>query len=725
MKQVLQSYRTGTLSVEEVPAPGLAPGALLVLTHASLVSPGTDRTTLSLGKKSLLGKARERPDLVRKVLERLSRDGFFATSRAVWSKLDQPVPLGYSCAGVVVGLGEGVEGFALGDRVACAGAKAASHAELNLVPQSLCAQIPEGVDDETAAFVALGAVALHGLRQARPTLGETFAVIGLGLVGQLTAQLLRANGCAVLGIDLDPRKVELLRALGAEGAALRAGALEEARRLTSGRGVDGVLICAGTASNDPVQLAGELCRDRGRVVAVGAVGMEVPRRPWYDKELQLLQSRSYGPGRYDEDYEERGLDYPLGYVRWTEGRNLSAFLAVCQRGLVRTAPLVSHRFPIARAEEAYAALGAADDPARPPVLGIVLTYPAGKLPERTVQVAAARPREGALRLGVLGAGSFAGGTLLPLLAASGARLVSIASARGMSARHFAEKFGVERASTDSDALLQDPGVDAVVIATRHAQHAAQASAALVAGKHVYLEKPPALDESELLGLLAAARASGRILMPGYNRRFAPLLIALKRHFAGRKSPLVLDVRVNAGPLPDDHWVRREGGRLIGEACHFVDLCVFVCDALPERVFAQATRGQADEDLLLSLRLADGSIASVRYVASGDVSAGKERVEVMGDGAHAVLEDFRTLELRRGGKKTARRGLAQDKGHQGALLAFLAAAKRDGASPIPLGQLAAVSRATFAAQDSLRTGEAIAVPQDSPRTGEASPVPQEG
>ena len=701
MKQVLQSYRTGELTVADVPAPGLEPGCLLVLTAASLVSAGTDRGTLELAQKSLLGKARERPDLVRKVLDRLARDGLLATGKAVLGKLDQPIPLGYSCAGEVVAVGEGVEGFAVGDRVACAGAKVANHAELNLVPASLCARVPEAVDDETAAFVTLGAVALHGLRQAQPTLGETFAVIGLGLVGQLAVQLLKANGCAVLGVDLDSVKIELARRLGADAAVLRGGDVAgAARALTAGRGVDGVLICAATPSSDPIALAGELCRDRARVVAVGAVGMEVPRRPWFDKELTLLQSRSYGPGRYDPAYEERGQDYPLGYVRWTEGRNLEAFLALCAKGLVRTAPLVTHRFPIEQADLAYQVV------ARERPVAVLLTYPRVARPARTVQLSPPTPRSGAVRVAVLGAGAFAAGTLVPQLAAAGARLVGIASARGASARHLATRFGFERATTDADELVRDPDLDAVYILTRHSQHAAQAVRALAAGKHVFVEKPPALDEAGLAALLTAARASGRLLVPGYNRRFAPLALELRQHFAARRSPLVMQVRVNAGPLPEDHWLRdpREGGRLVGEACHFVDLCAWLCGALPVSVYALGT----GDDFALTLRFGDGSIATIAYLASSDASAGKERVEVLGDGAWGLLDDFRRLELRRGGARTAARGRLQDKGHRAETAAFLAAVQAGGPSPISLDELAATSRATFAALESLRSGEPVRV-----------------
>src|SRR6266850_5533577 len=426
MRQILQSYRTGELNVVDVPAPGLEAGSALVLTTRSLISVGTERQVMDLAKRSLVGKARARPDLVKKVLDRLSRDGLLATGKAVLNKLDQPIPLGYSCVGRILAVGEGVTGVAVGDRVACAGAKVANHAEVNLVPKNLSAKIPDAVTDDAAAFVTLGAIALQGVRTAEPTLGETFAVTGLGLIGQLAAQLLRASGCRVIGIDLDDRKVALATELGADAAMNRSGDVGAAvAALTDGRGVDGVLICAATSSNDPVVLAGDLCRDRARVVVVGAVGMEVPRRPYYDKELSFHQSRAYGPGRYDPAYEELGHDYPAGYVRWTEQRNMEAFLHQCAIGAVRTESLISHRFPIERAEEAYQLVGGGDP------LGVLLEYPARELPGRTVAVAVPRAVEGAVRVGVVGAGAFAAGTLVPAIASERAtRLVAIASNRG-------------------------------------------------------------------------------------------------------------------------------------------------------------------------------------------------------------------------------------------------------------------------------------------------------
>jgi predicted dehydrogenase len=715
MKQILQSYRSGELSVAEVPAPGLEPGHVLVLTTASLVSVGTEKMVMALAKKSLLGKARARPDLVKKVMERVARDGLVSAGRAVLGRLDQPIPLGYSCAGRVLAVGQGVSELAVGDRVACAGAKVANHAEVNLVPKNLCVRVPPGLDDEAAAFVTVGAIALQGVRTAQPTLGETFAVVGLGLIGQLVAQILRANGCRVMGVDLDARKVQLARELGADAAVLRTDdVLGAGAALTAGRGVDGVLICAATASNDPITLAGELCRDRGRVIVVGAVGMEVPRRPYYDKELAFLQSRAYGPGRYDPSYEEAGVDYPLGYVRWTEQRNMAAFLDLCAGGGLKVLPLISHRFAIDKAEDAYAVIERGDD-----ALGIVLKYPAAAPPSRTVTLVPRPPRSvgsGAVRVGFVGAGSFASGTLVPAVAgAPGVRLVAIASVRGFTARHLAERHRFESCSTDSAALLASDDLDAVFIATRHHLHADQAVAALGAGKHVFVEKPLALDREGLDRVLEAQRSSGTILAVGYNRRFAPLARELQALLAARRSPLVMHYRVNAGQVPADSWIQDPavgGGRILGEVCHFVDLCAFLAGARPVSVYAQAVdpRGVArsDDNVTLSLKFGDGSLATIAFVATGDTSAGKERLEVLGDGTQAVLEDFRTLSFRTGGREQRVKKLGQDKGHVAGVTAFLEAIRKGAPPPIPVDDLAAVSLATLAAIDSLATGEPVAV-----------------
>jgi predicted dehydrogenase/threonine dehydrogenase-like Zn-dependent dehydrogenase len=708
MKQVIQSYRTGELKVADVPAPGVEPGTVLVLTSASLVSYGTEKMVMDLAKKSLIGKARDRPDLVRKAIQRVKRDGVAATVSAMRSKLDQPIPLGYSSVGKVVAVGDDVVGVDIGARVACAGAKVANHAEMNLVPRNLCALVPEDVPDEVASFVTVGAIAMQGVRIAGVALGETYAVIGLGLIGQITVQLIKAAGGRVLGIDLDPGKVELARKLGADAAVLRSDDVAaRAAALTAGRGVDGVLITAATVSHDPVQLAGEICRDRGRVVVVGAVGMEIPRRPYYDKELSFFLSRSYGPGRYDPLYEEGGIDYPIGYVRWTEQRNMESFLQLCATGRIDLAPLITHRFPIERAEEAYQLIASGAD-----ALGIILTYPAQQQPARTVAVhEQGSPMSRDLRVSVIGAGSFASGILVPALAkASNLRLDTVVSERGLSARHLADKFGFRACSTDATAVLEDPINSAVVIATRHNLHAAQIVAAFRAGKHVFVEKPLALNEDELQQILAEQERAGKLLMVGYNRRFSPMAREMSAFFAGRRSPLVMCYRVNAGPIPSESWIHDPavgGGRIIGEACHFIDLGAFLAGAPPVSVHCQgvATGSAArnDDNVLITVAFGDGSLCTIAYVATGDASAGKEHFEVMGDGSSALLEDFRSLELRRGGKRRTIRRLMQDKGHAAEMQIFVDAVRAGGPAPTDVAILASVSRATFAAMASLRDG----------------------
>ena len=717
MKQILQSYRTGELRVADVPAPTALPGTVLIETRASLVSAGTERMVMELARKSLLGKAADRPDLVKKVADKLARDGLVATAKTVLGKLDQPIPLGYSAAGVVLDRGAGAERFSPRDRVACAGAKLANHAELNAVPFQLCVAVPDSVSDEAASFATVGAIAMQGMRTAQLTLGERVAVIGLGLIGQLAAQLCRAQGCRVLGIDLDPVKVALAKSLGADSAVVRSGpVLEAAARLTDGRGVDAVLICAAADSDDPIQLAGELCRDRARVVVVGAVPMNVPRRPYYDKELSLLQSRSYGPGRYDSRYEEEGIDYPLGYVRWTEGRNLAAFVELCALGQVKTAPLVTHRFPIAQAEDAYRLISGESGE---PFLGVVLTYPLARAAaERTVEVTTPAPdrRPGTVRVSLVGSGSFASGVLAPELARrKDVRLRTVVSARGVSARHLAERFHFERCSTDDAAAWNDPGVHAVVIATRHDLHAAQAASALRAGKAVWLEKPAAIDPEGLRLLVRAAQESARPLFVGFNRRHAPLVERLRTRLLQRKQPAVLHYRINAGAVPLDSWIhdpRVGGGRIVGEVCHFVDLCMALTGAEVTRVFAEGVSGaraplRNDDQLALTLKLSDGSVASIVYASGGDPSLPKERLEVLADGLSATLDDFQTLELTQNGKTERHTRLLKDKGHRAALEAFLRAARGEGSLP-SVRSMAAVTLATFAAVQSLEQGGPVEV-----------------
>ena len=719
MKQLLQSPATGSTTVSDVPAPRLSDGMVLVRTAASVVWAGTERASVEFARKSLLAKARSRPDLVKKVLDKALTDGVLTAWDAARTRLEQPQALGYSSAGVVIAAGQGAEGFRVGDRVACAGGGYASHAEIVRVPANLAAPVPEGVALEHAAFATVGAIGLHGLRLAEPQLGETVAVVGLGLIGLLAVQMAKAAGCKVVGIDVDPGRVDLARVLGADAALLGGGedVPDAVRALTGSRGVDAAVVAAAASSSDPVVLAAELCRDRGRLVVIGAVGMDLPRPLLYEKELSLRVSRSYGPGRYDPLYEEAGVDYPVGYVRWTENRNLRAFLDLVGAGSVDVEPLITHRVPIADGERAYQVITGGERS-----LGVILTYPDGPLepsadvPLRRVERSAIEgegPTSSEPGLGLLGAGSFATGTLLPALKeVGGFRFVGVATATGASSHHVAGKYGFRFATTDEDQVLSDPEVKLVAVLTRHDLHTRQIVAALDAGKHVFCEKPPALTEVELGEVVRAyARAPGRMFAVGYNRRFSPMAERMKEFLAAAGEPPLLSCRVNAGLIPADHWVHDPavgGGRIIGEGCHFVDLLSFLADSLPVRVRATGLpdgERYREDNVVITLDFENGSVGTITYTAAGDRAMGKERVEAFGGGASAALDDYRTLALHRGGKsRRVRNRLRQDKGHVGEWRAIGCALREGGELPISLESLVATSLATFAAVRSLRTGE---------------------
>lgn len=719
MKAVTQNFQTGKLGVSEIPPPVLRRRGILVRTAASLISPGTERAILELSRKGLLGKARSRPDLVRQVLNKARQDGWIETFLAVRNLMSVPIPLGYSCAGVVEAVGEAVAEFQVGERVACAGLGFANHAEVVSVPRNLVVRVPDQVESWEAAFVTLGAIALHGLRLAGVTLGDRVVVIGLGLVGQLTVQLARGFGCRVFGLDLDPRRARIAAASGAHAAAV-ATEMDiplRVREFTEGRGVDAVLICAAAKDSAAVELAGEIARDRGTVVAVGDVGLEVPRRLYYEKELQLRVARSYGPGRYDPNYEERGHDYPFGYVRWTENRNMAAFLECVADGRVRLGSLVTHRFQIDDAEQAYALVRGAS---REFSLAILLTYdPERPVSPRVTLLAPRRPapRDGVVRIGLVGAGTFARGILIPRLARiPGVQIWGVMTGSGFTARAVAERYGARYCTGEAAELLADPETDAIIIATRHAEHAALVTAALRKGKHVFVEKPLALGWAELQGVREAAETSNRILMVGYNRRFSPLVVAARDFFADRREPMVIQYRVNAGRLPASHWAQDEvegGGRIVGEVCHFVDFCQFLIGTDPVCVQAVGISGEAGatggaDTLVMILQFQDGSVGQVSYLANGDPSVPKERIEMFAGGGVAAIENFRVLERWRGGRHTRLRFWRQQKGHTEEMRSFVAAVKDEGGAPIPLRSLLFTSATTFALQEAMRSGEAIPV-----------------
>lgn len=731
MKQVLQHARTGEITVEEVPAPQLLPGCVLVRVAASVVSAGTERASAEFARKSLLQKAQSRPDLVREVIGKVQRDGIFSAVQAVRSRLDQPQSPGYSIAGTVIAVGEGVVDLQPGDRVACAGAGFAVHAEIASIPRLLAARIPtrdliagDEVSFDEAAFATLGAVALHGIRTADVKLGDLVAVIGLGLLGQLTVQVLKAAGCRVLGLDIDASRADLARHLGADTVASSPSAFRDLCLESSrGAGVDSVLITAETSSSEPVNLAGAIARDRAIVVAVGTVGIDIERKAYYEKELDFRISRSYGPGRYDAAYEQKGRDYPIGYVRWTETRNMEAFVQLLADKKINVAALITHRFPIDRAQGAYDLI---TGKSREPFLGVVIQYSGASDDSRPLAAlpqSAAAPRSPAtegVSVGLLGAGAFATGTLIPALkASSDTSLITVCAANGSHANHAASKFGFRDCSTDESKVIQDSRINTVIIATRHHLHAKQILAALGAGKHVFCEKPLCLSEDELrsivrayLGIATNARPA---LMVGFNRRFAPMTTRMKSFLALISEPLALHYRINAGFLPPDHWVNdREqgGGRILGEVCHFVDLLMFLAGSPVVEVEARTvgnTGRYSGDNVLVAMRFANGSEGRISYLANGDRSFSKERVEVFGGGAVAVLEDFRRLELVRDGRKeTIHSRWRQDKGHRGEWAAFARLIQQGTTAPISFEDLVCSTLATLRVDESVATGKRLPV-----------------
>ncbi len=744
MKQLMQNLKNGDTIVTDAPIPKPQPGEALVRTAASLVSAGTERMVVEFAEKSLIGKARSRPDLVRQVFDKARREGLLTTLEAAFGRLDQPMPLGYSSAGTIVALAEdpkndlGLAGFHAGQRVACAGGGFAVHAEYACVPRNLLAALPDEVDFESAAFTTLGAIALHGFRLTQAQIGERIAVIGLGLLGLLAVEIAQAAGCRVFGVDLDPGRVSLAENLGAQ-AVLREQAIEAALGFSGGRGCDAILICADTSSTDPVELAGAIARDRARVVAVGAVGLQLPRKIYYEKELTFLNSRSYGPGRYDPTYEEKGVDYPLGYVRWSEGRNLEAVVDLLAQKRLDVKALITHRFPIEAAPQAYELI---TGKRKEPFLGVLLTYPqlnseteTSLIAQRSdvfrnstpAETAAAltHPQPTQLRVetsqrvsvGVLGAGNFAAAVMLPALKAiSEVDLVGVASASGMNASYAAGRFGFHYASSDEVQVLEDPQINTIAVLTRHNLHARQVIAALTAGKHVFCEKPLALNQAELASIQQAlAKPGAPLLTVGFNRRFAPLARKMKQFLDERKEPLFAHYRVNAGYIPLSHWTHdpeQGGGRLIGEGCHFIDFITYLVGAAPINV---SVRGLPDanrykeDNLMISLGFPDGSLGLVSYLANGDKAFPKERVEIFSAGRVAVLDDFRSIELVfNGRRKTLKSRLRQDKGHRAEWQAFSTAIQAGGPPSIPYDHIFGVMTATFASVQALRSGKTISI-----------------
>ena len=718
MKQVLQSLQTSELLVAEVPVPQVPDNGVLVKSIASLVSAGTERMVLEFAKKNLLQKARSRPELVRQVLQRARREGLLSTFEAVSRRLGEPMPLGYSLVGEVVDVGANTRGASVGDLVACAGAGVANHAEFVAVPQHLFATLPPGFANaapvEHAAFATLGAIALHGFRLGQPQIGARVAVLGLGLLGQLAVQIANAAGCQVFGVDLDPARVALALEHGAAVTSVRSDAEDRGHTFSGGAGFDIVLIAADTSSNDPILLAAELARDRAHVIALGSCDLSLPRKAFFSKELHFQVSRSYGPGRYDSDYEIHGRDYPIGYVRWTEQRNLAAFVELLAARKVSVGRLITHRFDVSAAPQAYEVIAGQ---AKEPFLGVLLTYPKDPAITRRVDHprVATRPARGqTLGISVIGSGLFASTTLIPALKQlPDVRLRGLVSAHGLSAQTLGRSSGFAFSATSVAEAVNDTETDLVFILTRHHLHAKQVVDALEAGKHVFVEKPLCLTAEQLERIQEVhAQRPDQVVMVGFNRRFAPLAEQM-RTFMDTGEPRLLTYRVNAGYLPPDHWTHdpdQGGGRLLGEGCHFIDFANWLHGEGPVQVFARAASDAGkyrQDNFAVTLTYPSGGVASVIYAASGDRNAGKERIEVFSGGRTAVLDDFRTLELHRQGKvQRIRERLKADKGHVEECRRLLTAVRAGSAAPIAFDDLVLSTRAALAAAESLITGEPV-------------------
>ena len=739
MKQVIQNYRTGTLELAEVPVPLCSYDRVLVRNAASLISIGTERSILDLGRKSLLGKARARPDLVRRFVQKARNEGLMKTYREAMDRLDNPTALGYSSSGVVIEVGKNVHDLAVGDRVACIGSGFAAHAEYVSVPANLCCRLPDGVPFDQGAFGMLGIIAMHGIRTAGLTFGAPVAVVGLGLLGLISVQLLKAYGCRVYGFDIDPRKAKLAAGLGADQAFSGA---EEMRcgieQLTEGHGVDAVVITAATKSDEPVNLAVELCRFRGKIVLVGVADIHPQRNEMWHKEVELVVSRAGGPGAFDPVYGEKGIDYPIGLVRWTERRNLQEFLRLIADGRLDMASLVTHRFPIAGALEAYAGF---DTEAGREYVGVVLEYPeadgegsAALAARRSVPLAPARPapaRKDTLGVGVIGAGLFGRAVLLPILAGlKGVRLEAVATSSSANARHIGSKYGFASCTTDYRRLLEDPAVDALVVLTPHSLHAAMVCEGLAAGKHVFVEKPLCVTHGQLAqvrGIHWELGGRSPVLFAGYCRRHSPHAERMREFFAGRREPMVIQYRVNAGFVPADHWVHSEeqgGGRIIGEMCHFVDLMQYLTGSDPESVHAERVVGNNvttvnNDNVILSLRFRDGSIGGLVYSGSGDRAMPREQIEVFCEGKSLVSTDFRRTTGYRGGKETVFKTASQDMGYRRELERFFQAACGKGGPGIAPDEIFLSTEAVLRAHDSL----AIGAPATIGAASGAAPAPE--
>lgn len=713
MQQLTQQLKNGELMIQELPWPLLQPGTILVRNYYSLVSAGTESSTVKTARKSLIGKARERPEQVRQVLGVLKKQGPVQTYRAVMKRLDTYSPMGYSCAGEVIEAGHDVDGFAGGDKVACAGVGYASHAEIVCVPANLSVKLPNHADLKLASYNTLGAIALQGLRQADLRLGESCAVIGLGLLGHLTCLMLRASGVRTLGIDIDDFRVKAALEHCCDVACLRSddGPRERIDAFTGGLGADAVIITAGTSSLDPINLAGELARRKGRVVVVGAVPTGFDREPYYRKELELRMSCSYGPGRYDPSYEEKGIDYPPAYVRWTEKRNMQAFQDLVHSGRIDLGYLTTHEFSLERAPQAYDMILNRSEP----FLGVVLKYDIDRpLARHPITIRPARP-EGKARIAFIGAGSYAQQNLLPNIPRTDKDVVCVGvmTNSGTTSKRVAQKFGFQFCTAEPKEISENEAINTVFVATRHDSHAEYVRSALEHGKHVFVEKPLCLTREELSEIENVYDSSHENLqlMVGFNRRFAPCAVELKQRL--RSAPLSMMYRVNAGPIPRDNWIQDKeigGGRIVGEVCHFIDFLTWLCGALPGRVHATALFDPhgLNDTVSINLEFTNGSIGTVCYFANGSKDLAKEYIEVYGSGLTGIIKDFKELEIHSRGKPYRKKSLVQNKGQTNMVKAFIERIKSGGPPLIAPQEVFSVTRATFAVGESIRNRQVVSV-----------------
>ncbi len=720
MKQVLQYPKRGELRIEEVPAPALKTGGVVIKNSASLLSAGTEKAIIQMAEKSVLGKAKERPDLVRQVIQKVRTEGALNTYRKVKSRLDAPAPLGYSCAGVISEVSLGVNDLAVGQRVAAAGFGYASHADMVFVPRNLTAVIPDNVTMEEASFVTLGAIALQGVRQANPVLGETIAVIGMGLLGQLTAQMLKANGCAVVGMDIDNTKLELAQKLGCTSVInnTEADPTGLCQELTGGRGVDRVIITAASSSPALMNMAAEICRERGHITVVGAVTMDLDRRPFYNKELSMNLSRSYGPGRYDNKYEEQGHDYPVAYVRWTEGRNMECFLQMISNGSVNVRDLITHRFPIADATTGYdMIMGRSEEK---DFLGVILNYDTTTATTNTKTLALKPSSASAkthMKLGAIGSGGFSTGVLYPLLQnIKEVELHTVVTSNGVNAMSTAKQFGFANAGTSFDELLANPEVSAMLIATPHNVHTQQVLASLEAGKDVFVEKPLATTKTELEEVVKSYNSNPGNLMVGFNRRYSPAALTVRKQLAQSETPAMYIYRINAGFIPKESPLQDDTigkGRLIGEACHFIDLINYLSCATPQTVFAEGvgfttSKFLTEDNVNITMKLSDGSTGVIIYTASGGAGLAKEALEVHCAGSSYVIDDFKSAVMYNNGKTKKLWSGAQDKGHKAELNTFATLARGSNEAQEIASDAFCATDVTLAVVESLRTNQLVSL-----------------